>query len=49
MVVEISAGQMLEDIKIAINGEKPVDFLGKPGSIVPTAEEILNKIIELGR
>lgn len=49
LVVEISAGQMLEDIKIAVNGEKPVDFLGKPGSIVPTAEEILNKIIELGR
>ncbi|NLB62281.1 MAG: 3-methyl-2-oxobutanoate dehydrogenase subunit VorB [Clostridiales bacterium] len=49
LVVEVSAGQMIEDVKIAVNGEKPVDFLGRPGSFVPTAEEILKKIMEFGR
>lgn len=47
LTVEISAGQMVEDIRLALNGAKPWEFLGKPGSIMPTAEEIAQKIISM--
>lgn len=47
--MEISAGQMVEDVKLAVNAEKPIEFLGRPGSLVPTTEEIFEKIIESRR
>lgn len=37
---EMSAGQMLEDVSLAVNGKKPVYFYGRTGGVVPTAEEI---------
>ena len=40
VTVEISAGQMVEDVRLTVNGTKPVEFFGKPGSYTPTAEEI---------
>lgn len=46
LTVEISAGQMHEDVRLAINGAKPVDFYGKPGSYTPTAEEIAEYILK---
>ena len=45
--VELNEGQMLEDVKIAINGAKPVDFFGHLGSQMPTTEEIKAKIISM--
>jgi len=45
--VEMSAGQMVEDVRLAVNGRKPVDFYGRTGGIVPTPDEILNKIMEM--
>lgn len=42
--VEMSAGQMVEDVKIAVNGKKPVHFFGKMGGIIPTPNEILEAI-----
>ena len=49
LTVEISNGQMVEDIRLAVNGEKPVDFMGKGGSIIPTAEEIAARVMEIMR
>lgn len=46
ITVEISSGQMLEDVKLTINGSKPVEFFGKPGSYTPTAEEIAEFIMK---
>ena len=46
VTVEISAGQMVEDVKLAVNGTKPVEFFGKPGSYTPTAEEIAEYIMK---
>ncbi|OIP11857.1 MAG: 3-methyl-2-oxobutanoate dehydrogenase subunit VorB [Caldisericum sp. CG2_30_36_11] len=40
---EMNEGQMLEDVKLAVNGKKPVYFHGRLGGIVPTAEEILDE------
>ena len=46
VTVEISAGQMVEDVRLTVNGTKPVEFLGKPGSYTPTAEEIAEYIMK---
>lgn len=43
--VEMSAGQMIEDVRLAVNGHAPVDFFGRTGGVVPTQEEIYEKII----
>ncbi|HLP59808.1 MAG TPA: 3-methyl-2-oxobutanoate dehydrogenase subunit VorB [Candidatus Deferrimicrobium sp.] len=40
--VEMNVGQMVEDIRLSVNGKKPVYFYGRQGGIVPTPEEILN-------
>ncbi|MCK5058409.1 MAG: 3-methyl-2-oxobutanoate dehydrogenase subunit VorB [Candidatus Aminicenantes bacterium] len=40
--VEMNAGQMVQDIKLAVEGEKPVYFYGRTGGIIPTPEEILD-------
>lgn len=47
LCVEMSAGQMIEDVKLAVNGEKEVELLGHPGSRVPTAEEIADRILQM--
>ena len=39
MVVELSTGQMVEDVRLAVNGSKPVEFYGRVGGNVPSAEE----------
>ena len=45
--VECNEGQMLEDVKLAINGTKPVEFFGHCGSQMPTTEEIKTKILAM--
>jgi 2-oxoglutarate ferredoxin oxidoreductase subunit alpha len=42
--VEMNAGQMVEDVKLAVCGEKPVHFFGRLGGIVPTPEEVLQAV-----
>ncbi|MDR1400866.1 MAG: 3-methyl-2-oxobutanoate dehydrogenase subunit VorB [Endomicrobium sp.] len=42
--VELSCGQMIEDVKLALNGKSKVEFLGKAGGELVTEEEILNKL-----
>lgn len=42
--VEMSSGQMIEDVQLAVNGRKPVGFFGRNGGIIPTPEEILASI-----
>jgi len=44
--VEMSAGQMVEDVRLAVNGKKKVEFYGRMGGVVPTPEEILQQIEE---
>ena len=45
--VEMSAGQMVEDVKLSVLGRKPVHFYGRTGGMVPTPDEILNKVMEI--
>ncbi|MDR3256805.1 MAG: 3-methyl-2-oxobutanoate dehydrogenase subunit VorB [Endomicrobium sp.] len=42
--VELSHGQMVEDVKLAVNGKSNVEFLGKAGGGLVTELEILEKI-----
>jgi 2-oxoglutarate ferredoxin oxidoreductase subunit alpha len=45
--VELSAGQMVEDVELAVSGKKPVHFYGRMGGNLPTQKEILDKIIAI--
>jgi len=47
LVVEMSYGQMLEDVKLIVNGKHAVEFLGRSGGGVLSQEEIINKINKL--
>jgi len=42
--VEMSMGQMVDDVRLAVNGKAPVEFCGRTGGIVPTPDEIVNKV-----
>jgi len=47
LVVEMSCGQMVEDVKLAVAGKAPVVFYGRAGGGVPTVEQVLEKIRQL--
>ena len=42
--VEMSMGQMVEDIKLATEGKAPVYFFGRTGGMIPTPEEIVEEV-----
>jgi 2-oxoisovalerate ferredoxin oxidoreductase alpha subunit len=44
-VVELSNGQMVEDVRLALNGRVPVEFYGRTGGNVPSVEEIQTEVI----
>lgn len=44
--VEINAGQMIEDVKLATHGMVPVSHFGRLGGIVPDPDEIVNSLKE---
>ncbi|MCD4785559.1 MAG: 3-methyl-2-oxobutanoate dehydrogenase subunit VorB [Candidatus Eremiobacteraeota bacterium] len=43
-VVELSAGQMIEDVKLVDNGRKPITFHGRMGGMTPSVEDISDRI-----
>ncbi|HHV96384.1 MAG TPA: 3-methyl-2-oxobutanoate dehydrogenase subunit VorB [Clostridiaceae bacterium] len=45
--VELNAGQMVEDVRLAINGKNKVFFHGRMGGMIPTQNEILDKVKEI--
>jgi len=47
LVVEMSYGQMVQDVRLAVNGRYRIDFLGRAGGGVPTEEEIIKRVIAL--
>ncbi|MDD3833740.1 MAG: 3-methyl-2-oxobutanoate dehydrogenase subunit VorB [Oscillospiraceae bacterium] len=47
LTVELNSGQMIEDVKLEVNGRAPVHFLGKMGGAVLSVDEILSKIKEI--
>ena len=49
LVVEMSNGQLLEDVRLALNGARPVEFLNRMGGNVPSHDEVLAFVRELAR
>ncbi len=49
LVFEMSTGQMLEDVRLALQGFADIDFHGRPGGVVPTPVELANAIARLSR
>ena len=47
--IELNMGQMIQDVKIALNGSVPVKFFGKTGGAIINSSEIYNKILELSK
>ncbi|OGW36384.1 MAG: 3-methyl-2-oxobutanoate dehydrogenase subunit VorB [Nitrospirae bacterium RBG_13_39_12] len=47
ITVEMNAGQMVEDVKLAVNGRSEVLFYGRPGGAIMTPEEVQEKIMQL--
>lgn len=45
--VEMNMGQMIEDVRLALNGKAPVSFFGRTGGVIPTPEEVLDEIIKI--
>ena len=46
--IEMSMGQMIDDVKLALNCSKPVHFFGRTGGVIPTPAEILEEIKKVG-
>ncbi len=42
--VEMSKGQMVDDVRLAANGQCPVEFYGRTGGMIPTPDAVLEKI-----
>lgn len=47
LVVELSLGQMVEDVRLAVEGRCPVHFFGRTGGIIPTPSEVVAEIEKL--
>ena len=46
IVVEMSNGQLVEDVRLAVNGARPVEFYGRMGGNVPSHQEVLKFVRE---
>ncbi|GAB6156924.1 3-methyl-2-oxobutanoate dehydrogenase subunit VorB [Desulfotomaculum varum] len=44
LCIEMSMGQMVEDVKLAVNGQRPVHFYGRSGGMVPLAKDVLAEL-----
>lgn len=44
MVVEMNAGQMVEDVSLAVNGKCPVYFKGRMGGMIPSPDEVFEEL-----
>jgi len=47
LAVELSTGQMVEDVKLAVNGKVPVDFYGRCGGVVPSGGELVTEYTKI--
>ncbi len=49
LTVEMSMGQMVDDVRLAVNGECPVEFYGRTGGVVPTVREIITEVEKMAK
>jgi 2-oxoglutarate/2-oxoacid ferredoxin oxidoreductase subunit alpha len=46
LVVEMNGGQMVDDVRLAIEGRIPIEFYGRMGGVVPLPDEVFEQIAE---
>jgi 2-oxoglutarate/2-oxoacid ferredoxin oxidoreductase subunit alpha len=46
LTVEMSAGQMVEDVLLSVNGKVPVHYYGRMGGMIPTPDEVVDNLKE---
>jgi 2-oxoglutarate ferredoxin oxidoreductase subunit alpha len=44
LVVEMNAGQMVEDVRLAVEGRVPVRFYGRMGGVIPSPDEVAHAV-----
>ncbi len=47
LTVEMNAGQMVEDVRLAVEGRRPVEFTGRMGGMIPSPDDVLAKLEEI--
>ena len=47
LTVEMSMGQMVDDVRLAVKCARPVEFYGRTGGMIPTPMEVYNKLVEM--
>jgi 2-oxoglutarate ferredoxin oxidoreductase subunit alpha len=49
LCVEMSMGQMIDDVRLSLCADKKVNFFGRTGGVIPNPSEVLEKIIDLSK
>jgi len=47
LTVEMSMGQMVEDVRLGVNGKRPVHFYGRTGGIIPDPQGVITKVKDI--
>ena len=47
LTVEMSMGQMVDDVRLVVAGRKPVEFYGRTGGMIPTPKEVYQQIVRI--
>ena len=47
LTVEMNMGQMVDDVRLVVNGRRPVSFFGRTGGVIPTPAEVLDQLRQL--
>lgn len=47
--LELNKGQMVDDVKLAAQFKRPVEFYGRTGGMLPSVDEVYNKIVEMNK
>ena len=49
LTVEMSMGQMVEDVQLTLNGEHEIDFCGRTAGMIPEVDEIVRRVKSYGK
>ena len=47
ITVEMNMGQMIDDVRLALNGKAPVEIISRTGGMIPTPNEVFARLVEL--
>ncbi|BHH82412.1 3-methyl-2-oxobutanoate dehydrogenase subunit VorB [Desulforhopalus sp. 52FAK] len=47
LCVEMNCGQMIDDVRLAVNGARPVEFYGRAGGVIPSPVEVVEQVKSL--